>query len=441
MAPDALLFGNCHNRGNRESEMVRNTSMQSKILTVSEGDSNIPFYSSFRTSDVSALNQTKTNRREKIPQNKHYVSLQLTDGDALDYTLAGNEPSKLVFWADPNRGNFPIAWSASGQMRDLIQPLMESIYHEATPNDEHFMMDGYGYFAPSLMSEVARKLDAERTLGAAADLNMSMVAMFSIDGDLAWEEVEAKWAMYAGGNLPLLEFWRQDQVAADGSDGSSCYIANNYTQRGALKWIGNTPVLQPRAALWSGGKMTSRDDSPTCPGLNHTRPKTPCPKGWWQKGGVCFQGCPSEATKRDPTSQRCYCEDGIAADICSPGLTCMSVPGKAKKQCVNCDLPCDEVKAGPACVASPFECVWSNGACSKQPHPGQCFDQPSLVKFLNAQAVDPSSAAGYSVVPVHVWAYNVTGMAEVVRQLDEKVELVTPSELAYLIRKNVKRQQ
>ena len=222
MAPDALLFGNCHNRGNRESDMVRNTSMQSKILTVSEGDSNVPFYSSFRTSDVSALNQTKTNRREKIPPHKHYVSLQLTDGDALDFTLAGNEPSKLVFWADPNRGKFPIGWSASGQMRDLIQPLMESIYAEATPNDEHFTMDGYGYFAPSLMSEVARKLDAERTLGAAADLNMSMVAMFSIDGDQAWEEVEAKWAMYAGGSLPLLEFWRQDQVAADGSDGSSC---------------------------------------------------------------------------------------------------------------------------------------------------------------------------------------------------------------------------
>ena len=76
MAPGALLFGNCHNRGNRESDMVRNTSMQSKILTVSEGDSNVPFYSSFRTSDVSALNQTKTNRREKIPPHKHYVSLQ-----------------------------------------------------------------------------------------------------------------------------------------------------------------------------------------------------------------------------------------------------------------------------------------------------------------------------------------------------------------------------
>jgi hypothetical protein len=27
------------------------------------------------------------------------------------------------FWADENRGRFPVGWSASGQMRDLIQPL------------------------------------------------------------------------------------------------------------------------------------------------------------------------------------------------------------------------------------------------------------------------------------------------------------------------------
>ena len=388
MAPAGVLFGNCHTRGNRESTMVRNTSLQSKILTVSEGVWGVPFYSSFRTSNLSALKQTKTNRGERIPPNKHYVSFQLTDGDALDFTLAGTQPSMLTFWADPNRGKFPFGWAASGQMRDLIQPLMESFYAEATPSDEHFMMDGYGYFAPSLMSEEARKIDAERTLGAAADLNMSMIAMFSIDGDKGWEEVETKWEPYStGGSLPLLEFWRQDGA------GSECYVANNYTQRGALKWIGDTPVVQPRAALWSGGKMHTRggDDTsgneapPACAGLNQSRPKPPCPTGYWEKGGVCFQGCPSEATKRDPTSQRCYCDDGIATDICEIGLTCTSVPGKARKQCVNC-------------AAVPI-----------LPHPGQCFDQPSLVKFLNAQAVDPTSAEGYSVVPVHVWAYNISG--------------------------------
>ena len=237
----------------------------------------------------------------------------------------------------------------------------------------------------------------------------------------------------------MLEFWRQDP------GGSECYVPNNYTQRGAIKWIGGTPVVQPRAALWSGDKMSLRDDDQPsaqeqCPGLSKPRPKPPCPSQWWEKAGECFQGCPSGATKRDPTSQRCYCDDP-QGDQCLTDLTCTSVPGKAKKQCVNCALPCAEIRTGAACVASPFRCEWSDNTCRKQPHPGQCFDQPSLVSFLNEQAVDPTSAAGYSVVPVHVWAYNITQLAEVVRQLDAKVELVTPSELAHLIRKNVKRQQ
>ena len=408
MAPDTPLFGNCHNRGLRESTMVRNTSMQSVILTVSEGVSNVPFYSSFRTADVSALRQNSTNRGAALPPHKHYVSFQFTDGDALDYTMAGMVPNKLTFWADPARGKFPVGWSLSGQMRDLIQPLIESLLTEANPTDENFMMDGWGYFAPSLMTAEARALDAKRALGVAADLNMSMMAMFSIDGDSAWDEVEEKWAPYGAGSLPLLEFWRQDQ------DGSECYVANLYSQRGALKWIGDTPVMQPRAALWSGGKLAAAHTTAgkTCPGLNQPRPTPPCPIDWYEGTGVCFQGCPKGSTKRDPTSQRCYCD---AASPCLAGLDCIAIAGKAKKQCVCC---------GPKCA---------------DPHPGQCFDQPSLVKFLNAQPVSIDTAAGYSVVPVHVWAFNLSQLAAVVKQLGDHIEVVTPSELAYLIRKNVKR--
>ena len=75
------------------------------------------------------------------------------------------------------------------------------------------------------------------------------------------------------------------------------------------------------------------------------------------------------------------------------GLDCIAIAGKAKKQCVCC---------GPKCA---------------DPHPGQCFDQPSLVKFLNAQPVSTDTAAGYSVVPVHVWAFNLSQLAAVVKQL------------------------
>eukprot|EP01051_Picozoa_sp_SAG22_P005310 SAG22_NODE_311_length_12629_cov_20.911891_5_plen_1434_part_00 len=80
---------------------------------------------------------------------------------------------------------------------------------------------------------------------------------------------------------------------------------------------------------------SSGGGAPACPGLKLSRPTPPCRAGWWEQAGACFQGCPSSSTGRDPTSQRCYCGDGIAADKCAHGLTCTSVPGKAKKQCVE----------------------------------------------------------------------------------------------------------
>jgi hypothetical protein len=50
-------------------------------------------------------------------------------------------------------------------------------------------------------------------------------------------------------------------------------------------------------------------------------------------GRVCFQGCPKQSTKRDPASQRCYCN---ASSPCLAGLSCMAIAGEAKKQCVSC---------------------------------------------------------------------------------------------------------
>ena len=131
---------------------------------------------------------------------------------------------------------------------------------------------------------------------------------------------------------------------------------------------------------------------------------------WWQsssKGGVCFQGCPKASTKRDNVTQRCFCD---ASTPCLPGLTCLSISPGQPNQCVNC-----------APLADP-----------------QCFDQDGLVAFLNKQPVDPTSAKGYSLVPVHVWAYNVSQLAEVVDRLAAHVEVVSPSELAALIHTNVK---
>ena len=75
----------------------------------------------------------------------------MTDGDSLNWMLAGSRPALLEgFWNSPARGAHPLGWGVSGMMRDLAQPLVESLFATSTPNDEHYMMDGYSYAAPSL---------------------------------------------------------------------------------------------------------------------------------------------------------------------------------------------------------------------------------------------------------------------------------------------------
>jgi len=340
-----------------------------------------------------------------MPKDKHYVSFQMTDGDALDFTLAGARPGLLEgFWNDPKRGEFPISWGLAGHMRDLIQPTVESLYATSTVNDSHFLQDGYGYGAPSLFSRHTREVDARRLATVARDLNVSMAAMFSISEN-AWDTVTSDWAPYAAyKEIELLEFWRQDAA------GSECYIADDMSQRGAIKWIGDTPIVQPRAALWSGGRLTE-PESP-CLGLNRSRPSPPCPMFWLEMHGECFQGCPSGAQKRDNVTQRCFCGEEVPNYECLAGVQCEAVPGSSRKQCVNCQP-----------LADP-----------------QCFDQKGLASFLNKQPIDPTSQHGYSVVPVHVWAYNISQLASMVEDLDlSRVEIVSPLELGRLIRQNVRR--
>ena len=156
----------------------------------------------------------------------------------------------------------------------------------------------------------------------------------------------------------------------------------------------------------AGRLLAYTSSTAACPGLNQTRPKPPCPKGWWEKGGVCFQGCPSGATKRDPTSHRCYCDDGIATDKCAPGLTCTSVPGETKKQCVDCDLPCP---AGPTAKgAYPTGCTWfvvngqkhfMNSECNLPPSVFPCAGPCPCpcIHGMDIQFVEPSELAAIPV--------------------------------------------
>ena len=54
------------------------------------------------------------------------------DGDGIDFELGGEVPGMLEFWGSAVRGTLPIGWGMSGQFRDLGQPVVESLYADAS---------------------------------------------------------------------------------------------------------------------------------------------------------------------------------------------------------------------------------------------------------------------------------------------------------------------
>jgi len=66
------------------------------------------------------------------------------------------------------------------------------------------------------------------------------------------------------------------------------------------------------------------------------------------------------------------------------------------------------------------------------------FETPaSLAAALNAQAKNPYSQKGYSLIPVHVWSNNVDSVNKCISLLDSTVRVVAPDVFVKLITRNV----
>jgi hypothetical protein len=84
--------------------------------------------------------------------------------------------------------------------------------------------------------------------------------------------------------------------------------------------------------------------------------------------------------------------------------------------------------------------LWGSGL---PPDPtGPTFKNVSaLADALRAQAADPTSAAGYSLIALHAWSHNVSDAREVMRLIAERggsaVEAVTPDELVRRVKANL----
>ena len=96
--------------------------------------------------------------------------------------------------------------------------------------------------------------------------------------------------------------------------------------------------------------------------------------------------------------------------------------------------------AGKPVIGGRFN-LWGNGSDPAGP---TFFNVSGLAAALVAQARDPGSAAGYSLVPLHAWSHTVADAAEVMRLVRAAlpgggVEAVTPDEFVARIVANVKR--
>ncbi|MDR0415045.1 MAG: RICIN domain-containing protein [Prevotellaceae bacterium] len=61
----------------------------------------------------------------------------------------------------------------------------------------------------------------------------------------------------------------------------------------------------------------------------------------------------------------------------------------------------------------------------------------NLANTLNSQSTDIHSAAGYSLVPVHIWTMNPSDVLNCIGKLNANVRVVSPDEFVWLVRKNV----
>jgi len=62
----------------------------------------------------------------------------------------------------------------------------------------------------------------------------------------------------------------------------------------------------------------------------------------------------------------------------------------------------------------------------------------TLANQINNQSTNINSAAGYSLIPVHIWTMNPSDVLNCISKLNANVRVVSPDEFVWLIRKNVR---
>lgn len=197
---------------------------------------------------------------ERTDTNKHYVTIQLTDGDNLQMHVNSYRQGK---YAEKYRGDFPFGWSTSPALFTMA-PCIQRWYYKHNTFKDDFMgaVSGLGYVNPYEMPKTSLTEYGELTgqYMEANDLKTLALLMDSNENNLLNPDFNND-NETGGNNLWTITeaFSSQDSIT-----GGFLYFGDKYrsTQApGGVIWSNGKPFVMLRETIWGKTKVDSVNDA------------------------------------------------------------------------------------------------------------------------------------------------------------------------------------
>ena len=198
----------------------------------------------FHAADIFAGQKfTQPNNDVNLPaeEGKHYVAFVVSDGDNATYwqNTAGFATNYMNATGRED-DTFPVTWSITPSLVDLMPVVMESVYGE--------LSNGYDYFCAPVSGQ--GYINAG---DFAAQNNGEYFADFCSKLDVYMEKANLRTVTVIGGNSQgNLHNVLQGYASADNVIGGIVYDGNKYfgNVRGGVEWVNGKPFVGPRDSLW-----------------------------------------------------------------------------------------------------------------------------------------------------------------------------------------------
>lgn len=162
-------------------------------------------------------------------QGKHYVCIMMSDGDNVQ-TWYNTFPMNEKYYADPNRGDFPMGWSIQPSLVDLAPNILNYVYQRQTEND-YFVcsVSGHGYINPQVYPAM------DSFIGG-------------LDAYLQYADLSVVQILDAGPSKDVIEMYAKIPSLAGGI---YCYGDRYAGGAGSVYWAGDKPFVSIRETLWN----------------------------------------------------------------------------------------------------------------------------------------------------------------------------------------------